>query len=443
MILSKNKGVFTLLLGDLALFYVSLFWALFFRYLGNITFSAWDIHQLPFLFIHIVWLLVFYASEMYDTSIFPSLKKTSEKVLKTMAVATVVATLIFYLNLAPGVEITPKTNLFIDAGILTVLLILWRRFFWKLNKNASKTNAMFLGESKEVDEIIEKLKINPHLGYFPSVVLSNFSKNLKKIIKEKNIHLVVASKKFLEDQEYSKKLYEVIPLGVSIINLPNFYEMLSEKIPISRISEAWFLENLLEINKKTFEMTKRLSDILMAFVLFVPSLVLLPFVSVLIKATSPGPIFYKQKRVGKNGKIFEVIKFRSMKKDAEKNGAVWAKKEDPRITKFGNFLRKSRIDELPQIINVLKGEMSFIGPRPERPEFVNELKKEIPFYSIRHIIKPGLSGWAQVKFPYGASVKDAMEKLQYDLFYIKNRSFILDLAITAKTLAIVLSQKGR
>jgi len=169
----------------------------------------------------------------------------------------------------------------------------------------------------------------------------------------------------------------------------------------------------------------------------------LPLIGALIKLNSAGPIFYRQKRVGKNGKIFEIAKFRSMFKDAEKNGAQWANEKDERITGMGKILRKTRIDELPQLWNVLKGEMSFIGPRPERPEFVEELQKQIPHYVMRHLVKPGLSGWAQIKFPYGASVEDAMEKLQYDLYYIKNRSFVLDLAITARTIAAVLSREGR
>ena len=141
--------------------------------------------------------------------------------------------------------------------------------------------------------------------------------------------------------------------------------------------------------------------------------------------------------------MFWLLKFRSMVQDAEKDGAKWAEKEDTRITKVGNFLRKSRLDELPQLWNVLKGEMSFIGPRPERPEFVRELEKQIPFYQTRHLIKPGLTGWAQINFPYGASVEDAMEKLQYDLYYIKHRSLVLDFGVVLKTIKIVLSRGGR
>jgi len=163
-----------------------------------------------------------------------------------------------------------------------------------------------------------------------------------------------------------------------------------------------------------------------------------------IKLDSPGPIFFRQVRVGKGDQPFEIVKFRSMRQDAEKDsGAVWAKENDNRITKLGRFLRKSRIDELPQLVNVLFGSMSLVGPRPERPEFVQELKKIIPYYSERHFVKPGITGWAQVRYPYGASVQDAIEKLRYDLYYIKNYSLSFDLLIMFKTVSVMLKKMGR
>ncbi len=170
----------------------------------------------------------------------------------------------------------------------------------------------------------------------------------------------------------------------------------------------------------------------------------MPFIILAIKIDSPGPFLFKQIRVGKNGKDFLAMKFRTMRQDAEKNGPQWALKDDPRVTRIGKFLRKFRIDEIPQLINVLKGEMSLIGPRPERPEFVSQLKKQIPFYEERLLVKPGLTGWAQVMGPaYGGSEKESLEKLQYDLFYIKNRSLGLDLSIALKTIKTILSRQGQ
>ena len=180
-----------------------------------------------------------------------------------------------------------------------------------------------------------------------------------------------------------------------------------------------------------------------AFIFGIISLIFYPFIILAIKLDSPGPIFFTQRRISQDGQIFKVLKFRSMIEDAEKNGAQWADKEDYRITRVGNFLRKTRLDELPQMWNIFSGQMSFIGPRPERIEFVQQLEKEISYYQIRHIVKPGLTGWAQVNFRYGASVQDSIEKLQYELYYIKHRSLVLDLSILLRTIKIVLIGGGR
>ena len=180
-----------------------------------------------------------------------------------------------------------------------------------------------------------------------------------------------------------------------------------------------------------------------AIILGLATLILLPVISFLIKWESEGSVFYKQRRVGKDGKVFWLTKFRTMVKDAEKSGAQWTSEHDPRVTKFGRFLRKTRLDELPQFWNILKGDMSLIGPRAERPEFHMSLKDKVPFFEERYLVRPGLTGWAQTKFSYGSSVEDTIEKLQYDLYYIKNRSFLLDLGIVLKTINIVLKGGGR
>jgi lipopolysaccharide/colanic/teichoic acid biosynthesis glycosyltransferase len=176
---------------------------------------------------------------------------------------------------------------------------------------------------------------------------------------------------------------------------------------------------------------------------FAVSLPVMALVALAVKLESRGPIFYIQERVGKNGRLFKMIKFRSMRSDAEQeSGPVWAEKSDPRVTRIGKIMRKLRLDELPQFVNVLKGDMNFVGPRPERTVFVNQLNSIIPYYTQRHLIKPGLTGWAQIKYPYGSSVEDAIEKLRYDLFYVKNQSFILDGIIMFETIKTVLFGRG-
>ncbi|MEM9926726.1 MAG: sugar transferase [Cyanobacteria bacterium P01_D01_bin.50] len=233
--------------------------------------------------------------------------------------------------------------------------------------------------------------------------------------------------------------------GIPVYKLPDIYENLWYKLPSSVLQDSWFTFstgfNLMSggINARIKRVFDTIASALL--LLFVSPLMLL--VALLIKLDSPGPIFYSQQRTGLNGIPFKVHKFRSMYQDAEKRGAQWAQERDPRITRVGYWLRLMRIDELPQVWNVLKGEMSLIGPRPERPQFDAQLKEAIPYYEIRYLVKPGITGWAQVLYPYGASIEDAYEKLSYDLYYIKNYSIWLDIAIAFKTIRVVLLGKGR
>lgn len=232
--------------------------------------------------------------------------------------------------------------------------------------------------------------------------------------------------------------------GIEVVDAPSFYEQVSHKLLIENITPSWFIFShgfrvtwMLRFVKRAFDITASLCGLLC----FLP---LLPFVIVAIKLDSPGPILFRQTRVGEADRPFKVMKFRTMRQDAESTtGAVWSQVNDPRITRVGHFLRKSRLDEAPQLMNVLRGDMSLVGPRPERPEFVRTLKEIIPYYSERHYVKPGLTGWAQVCYPYGSSVEDAIEKLRYDLYYIKNISIFFDLYIVAKTFGVVLFGRGR
>jgi exopolysaccharide biosynthesis polyprenyl glycosylphosphotransferase len=191
-----------------------------------------------------------------------------------------------------------------------------------------------------------------------------------------------------------------------------------------------------------YSQIRRLLDVVLSIVGLVLSLPLMALAAIAIKIDSRGPILYRQKRVGQRNQVFTIMKFRSMRIDSEPDGPVWAEEDDPRITRVGRIIRKLRIDELPQFVNIIRGEMSFVGPRPERPEFVEMLEQEIPYYSQRHLVKPGLTGWAQIRYPYCASVEDAVQKLQYDLYYIKNQSLMLDVITLFETARIVLFGRG-
>ncbi len=231
--------------------------------------------------------------------------------------------------------------------------------------------------------------------------------------------------------------------GVEVMDAPSFYELVHGKLMLESITPSWFIFSSGFRRSPFFSLSKRTIDIFLAAVGLLLTVPFFPLVALAIKLDSPGPVFFGQLRVGNKEKPFMLYKFRTMRQDAEdQTGAMWAVKNDPRVTKLGRFFRNSRIDEVPQLLNVLKGDMSFIGPRPERPEFVEKLKQVIPYYSKRHFIKPGLTGWAQVRYPYGASVEDAIEKLRYDLYYIKNIRPFLETLIFFETIKVVLFGRG-
>ncbi|MEN9871735.1 MAG: hypothetical protein RLZZ171_2727 [Cyanobacteriota bacterium] len=246
-------------------------------------------------------------------------------------------------------------------------------------------------------------------------------------------------------QQMVRDLMDMRLQGVYVYSIADFCEQFWQKIPPAYVQDDWFAftSGFNILHNRIKAKLKQLIDIVVAAVMIIVSLPITLPTAIAIKLSSPGPIFYSQVRTGLNGKKFRVYKFRSMCQNAESKGVQWAKEKDPRITKIGSFIRLTRIDELPQLWNVFKGEMSLVGPRPERPEFDLQLREQIPYYDVRYLVKPGITGWAQVCYPYGASVEDAYQKVAYDLYYIKNYSLLMDLAIAFKTLRVVVLGKGR
>lgn len=429
----------SVILGDIAVFYLSLALTVFTRYGWDKFEKWWILHFFPFSALFILWAIVFWIAGLYDPLSFSANRQTRERVIKAVLFAGAIGITLFYAF--PKIGIAPKTNLVINLAISAALLILWRKFYGFILTLSGKIRVLFFGFSAEAEELMNFLRANPHLGYEPVLDPKG---NLPDLIRQKKVDLVVAPTNIRSNADFIRMLYEILPLGATYLNFPEFYERITGKVPVSMISEVWFLENLAESQKRAYEIAKRAFDIIAGVILGVFALVVLPFAALAIKIDSRGPVFFRQKRVGKNGKIFELIKFRSKIHDGQDINSGWDKAKDEKRTTFvGKILRKTYIDELPQSINVLKGELSLIGPRPERPEFVEELKLEIPHYMMRLLVRPGISGWAQIKMDYDASAADALEKLQHDIYYIKNRSFGLDLAIALKTLFTVISRSGK
>lgn len=270
------------------------------------------------------------------------------------------------------------------------------------------------------------------------------AKLLGSLSRSRAIDLVILTVSHFIKPETYRNLSEIKMSGIEVFDLPGFCETVLGKIPVYHVSDSWFIsEPILGVRKTIYNQKgKIIFDKLLSLLGLVLTAPLFLIIAIAIKMDSKGPVIYRQQRVGKDGQAFNLYKFRSMREDAEANGAVWARPDDPRVTRVGYLIRRLRVDEIPQFWNVLKGDMSLVGPRPERPEFVKDLLRDIPYFSLRHVVAPGITGWAQVNYPYGASRQDAIEKLQYDIYYIKNLSPMLDLIILARTVRIVLFGRG-
>ena len=459
LILGTKK--YLLLFGDIAILYFSLWLTLIIRY-QTATNTLWLKHFWPFTAVFIIWLIIFYVDNLYELNYTQGKASLVARLLRSMAIGGVLAIIFFYLGQNRFFSIRPQRVLLIDAGITTLLIYFWHLAFITLTKSAKIANGLLVvGFNQLVKEIAEEIKQKPQLGLqlravaalagttdipesLKAVTIYNNFEDLKNICLEKKINTIVSTIHPRENPALSKSLFACLPLKIRFFDIATFYEKITGKIPVTTIEQIWFLENLTESRKKLYESLKRIFDLIFSLAFLIVSLPLAPLIALVIKLDSQGPIFFTQQRTGKEGKAFKAIKFRTMVVNAETNGPQWAAKNDQRVTKSGRFLRKTRLDEIPQLINVLRGEMSLIGPRPERPEFIEQLQNEIPFYKERLLIKPGLTGWAQVMGPaYGGSKEESLEKLQYDLFYIKNRSLALDLSILLKTIKTVLSVKGQ
>lgn len=445
------------LIGDILILYGSLFLALQIRYGENFSFSVFREHLPLFTFIYVIWILVFFIAGLYSLNAMWGFEKMVRGFVPAMAVNAGIAVFFFYF--VPFFGLTPKTNFLVTLTIFTALFLLWRFVYGRVIRGVKNTiRIVLVGSSPSSLELVRKTVDYPELGYEVAAVFGLPKSQIPGWLKDSGIVVRQSLNGFREDMggmgissvvvsnelypRVFSELYRMLPTEVAFYNLSTFWEEMDRSIPISEADEIWFLENLRGVRKRFYEITKRGVDLAWAAVLGFFSLLVFPFIALGIKLTDGGSIFYRQRRVGKGGRIFQVIKFRTMVPDAEKKGIQWAKKNDPRVTRFGRFLRNSRLDEIPQLLNVIRGEMSFIGPRPERPEFVEVLSQKIPHYGLRHLIRPGLTGWAQVNYPYGATEEDAQRKLRYDLYYLKNRSFILDAEIVLKTIRIMVSRKG-
>ncbi|MFA6227277.1 MAG: sugar transferase [Candidatus Paceibacterota bacterium] len=427
----------SIFVADLILFFGTLFLILAFRYGYPIDKNVISSHLYPFSIIFVFWAISMYIAGLYDNKLMAFRKKIPEALGWTMLTNLIFSVLMFYF--LPNFEVAPKTNLFLFIFLLFVITFLWRSYIYFWFSKSVVQKAVIIGNGKEIDEVFNLAKDNPALGVSFVSKIDNIENLLTKI-KESGAKVIVADFNDPVIKNIIPLLCDGFFAGFSFISLENIYENVFHKIPITIIDYSWFIENVSSLSRRIYDLLKRISDIFWSFVLGVLSLILYPFVYVAIKIEDKGPVFISQDRVGLNGKIIRLRKFRTM--GGNEHG-VWVNESVNKVTRVGYFLRKTRIDEFPQLWNVLVGDISLIGPRPDIAGLVDRLIDGIPYYKFRYIVKPGLTGWAQIsqeKPPQ--SVEETHDRFAYDMFYIKNRGVIIDLKIFLRTIKTIISRSG-
>ncbi len=416
---------------------------------------------MPFLeeaiFVAVLCQLIFFINDLYSIESQLSLSSIILRIIIALATCSL-ALALFYL-VFPSLELSK--GLFLYTILISLVLItFWRVIYnWMMGKINPTQRIIIYGTGSTATMIANAVieegnpkyriegfageNIDAHDRKLMGFKIFNAQKNLLKVIAEKKINEIVVAFSQRRGVFPVNTLLNCKLRGVQVVDLPDFYEKLTGKILIKDLRPSWLIFSAGFKQTSAYKLFKRVSDIVTSVCGLLLASPIMLITVILIKLDSPGPVLFKQDRVGQYGKPFVLMKFRSMKFGAEeKTGPVWAQENDSRITRVGKVLRKLRIDELPQLLNVLRGEMSFVGPRPERPYFIEKLQQRIPYYTQRLTVKPGITGWAAVKFQYSSSIEGAVEKLQYDLYYIKNISLFLDLLIILKTIQVIIIGKG-
>lgn len=448
MSVANKKEPLILLLGDVAFFFLALWLTLIFRY-GNIPNSAlWSSHLVPFSLLFAIWVLVFFIAGLYEKHTLILKSRLPAIILRAQVVNSGIAVLFFYL--VPYFAITPKTNLFIDLLFSFLLVYTWRVYGISFLGVRKREKALLIGSGEEMKELLREVNENSRYSLFfvSSLDLDEFDAidfrdEVVKRIYAEGISTVVIDLRNEKVGPILPHLYNLIFSGVRFIDKYKVYEDIFDRVPLSLVNYNWFLENISSSSHLVYDLLKRVMDISIALVLGVLSFFVYPFVYMAIKLDDGGDVFITQERVGRDNKKVRIVKFRTM---SGSDSGERVLSSALTVTRVGAFLRKTRIDELPQLWNVIRGDLSLIGPRPELPALANEYTKEIPYYGVRHIIKPGLSGWAQIYHDahphHGTNVEETKRKLSYDLYYVKNRSFLLDIKIALLTVKTLLSRSG-
>lgn len=444
-------GTILLLLGDIVTFVSSLILTLFVRYQAVPTDAIVEQHLRPFIFIFCIWVVVFFIAGLYDRHISFVRRRIPALVLKVQFINILIAAFIFFIL---PLNIAPKTNLFIYLVLSTALIVFWRLYIFPLITARKSSAALVIGDSEEALGIARVLASNPYFKNVKPFLLSRteatsfeeFRAILHRFVNTENVELIIADMRDDYAQRLRKDFFTLSfeDRNIRFFSLPAVFEQLHHRVPPELIEETWLLENIAVGSPHyAYDFLKRVIDIIGAVILLVPALAVFPFVMLAIRLQDGGAVFYHAERVGQFNRLITLYKFRTMTGADTGNEAL---RSELKVTRIGAFLRKTRLDELPQLINVLRGDLSFIGPRPEIPSLAHVYAENIPYYNMRHLIKPGLSGWAQINnfdVPrQGVDIERTIDKLSFDLYYLKRRSLFLDIEIALKTINTLIMRTG-
>lgn len=432
-LLFKKHKAGTILAGEVVLFWTALATVLLVRYGATEFPTEFAVHTQPFALLMVVWFAVLYIADLYTYQKWSTTVENITTLLGALGTNFIISISLFYL-FGGFFKLTPKLNLILFVLFFTLFSVLFRYCIARLlASRGHRTEVIFLTESQLAKTLAHHIEKHPQLGYVVRHMTATEAA-AHTHTSEKKIFVVDSA--FLQEDAQKGLLYSLRTERSDIETLAGMFERILERVPLSEIGEEWIIREI-QSGNKTYVTIKRGIDLALAAVLFVVGSPIFVSIALAIACTSKGSVIYKQVRVGKDGAHFLLYKFRTMVLDAEKDGAQWSVAHDPRATKLGAFLRHTHLDEIPQLWNIFTGDMSFVGPRPERPEFTATLAPTIPHYKLRETILPGLTGWAQIKFRYSNTVIEAREKCEYDLYYIKNRSLIIDLEVLLKTVQFV------
>jgi sugar transferase (PEP-CTERM system associated) len=399
--------------------------------------------------------ICFYYNDLYDLTVVHSSRELLIRLLQAAGAASIIIALLYLL--VPSLNI--GNGIFVSSLVIFLIAIIaWRLLFNRLAYSSNlEERVLIVGAGATARTLARQIQHQHDFGYRVvgyvndqpdgrgalSAATLGTAEDIPRIVRDYDVDRIVVALSDRRGRLPISELLEAKLSGIQVEDATTTYERLTGKILIDDLKPSWLIFSDGFVISRWTRFVKRAFDLLLASVGFVLAAPLTVLAALAVYLDSEGPILYCQERVGENGRIFTVYKFRSMRVDAEKGGTpVWATDDDQRVTRVGWILRKTRLDELPQLWNVMSGDMSFVGPRPERPFFVEQLSAEIPFYQQRHAVKPGVTGWAQIKYQYGSTVEDAMEKLRYDLYYIKHLSIALDLSIVFDTVKVIIFGKG-